>query len=117
MQTRRWTNASQPQTLQMAVLLLYISAAFDVLFGGFANPLVLLLAAGNVAAGYGIANERKWGYLLGVGVASLAVLPYVFWLVAGGLSATLIISAMFPVAMLALLLHPQSRDYQRIWFQ
>lgn len=101
----------------MAVILLYISAAFDVLFGGFANPLVLLLAAGNVAAGYGIANERKWGYLLGVGVASLAVLPYVFWLVAGGLSATLIISAMFPVAMLALLLHPQSRDYQRIWFQ
>ena len=52
-----------------------------------------------------------------MGVASLAVLPYVFWLVAGGLSATLIISAMFPVAMLALLLHPQSRDYQRIWFQ
>jgi hypothetical protein len=117
MQTRRWTNASQPQTLQMAVLLLYISAAFDVLFGGFANPLVLALAAGSVAAGYGIANERKWGYLLGVGVAAIAVLPYVFWLVAGGLSTTLIISAMFPVAMLALLLHPQSRDYQRIWFQ
>lgn len=101
----------------MAVILLYISAAFHVLFGGFANPLVLLLAAGNVAAGYGIANERKWGYLLGVGVAALAVLPYVFWLIFGGLSATLIISAMFPVAMLALLLHPQSRDYQRIWFQ
>lgn len=101
----------------MAVILLYISAAFDVLFGGFANPLLLLLAAGNVAAGYGIANERKWGYFLGVGVAGLAVLPYVFWLVAGGLSTTLIISAMFPVAMLALLLHPQSRDYQRIWFR
>ena len=116
MQTRRWTNASQPQTLQIAVFLLYISAAFDVLFGGF-HPIVLAIAAANVGAGYGIANERKWGYLLGVGVASIAVLPYVFWLVAGGLSTTLIISAMFPVAMFALLVHPQSRDYQRIWFR
>lgn len=116
MQTRRWTNASQPQTLQIAVFLLYISAAFDVLFGGFLNPIVLALAAANVA-GYGIANERRWGYVLGVVVAGLAVLPYLIWLLVGGLSTSLLLSALFPVALLALLLHPQSRDYQRIWFQ
>ncbi len=101
----------------MAVILLYISAAFDVLFGGFLNPLVLAIAAGYVASGYGIANERRWAYYLGVAVTGLAVLPYLFWLLFGGISTTLIISAMFPVAMFALLLHPQSRDYQRIWFQ
>ena len=116
MQTRRWTNASQPQTLQIAVFLLYISAAFDVLFGGF-HPIVLAIAAANVGAGYGIANERKWGYLLGVAVTGLALIPFVLWAVADGLSLNLLIQAMFPVAMFALLVHPQSRDYQRIWFR
>ena len=115
MQTRRWTNASQPQTLQIAVFLLYISAAFDVLFGGF-NPVVLALAAASVASGYGIANERRWGYILGVVVTAIALLPYLFWLLADGVSFQLLIGAMFPVAMFALLVHPQSRDYQRIWF-
>ncbi len=117
MQTRRWTNASQPQTLQIAVFLLYISAAFSVLFGGLGNPILLALAVGNVAAGYGIANERKWGYVLGVVLAALPVVGLVFALVVSGLSMTLIIEAMFPVALFALLVHPQSRDYQRIWFQ
>jgi hypothetical protein len=28
-----------------------------------------------------------------------------------------LISLVFPVALFALLLHPMSRDYQRIWFQ
>lgn len=116
MQTRRWTNASQPQTLQIAVFLLYISAAFDVLFGGF-HPIVLAIAAANVGAGYGIANERKWGYWLGVGITGLALVPFVLWAIGGGLSLNLLIQAMFPVAMFALLVHPQSRDYQRIWFQ
>ena len=101
----------------MAVILLYISAAFDVLFGGFLNPFVLAIAAASVAAGYGIANERRWAYYLGVVVTVLAVLPYLFWLFFDGFSISLMIGAMFPVAMFALLIHPQSRDYQRIWFQ
>lgn len=119
MQTRRWTNASQPQTLQIAVFLLYISAAFDVLFGGLGNPVVLALAAASVAAGYGIANERKWGYLLGVVVTGLPVCFMVFFVVFSRVTLDLnfILQAMFPVAMFALLVHPQSRDYQRIWFQ
>ncbi len=102
------------------MFLLYISAAFDVLFGGFTNLLVLAIAGASVAAGYGIANERKWGYRLGVAVTGLALLPYIFVLVRdpGAITdLTLLITAMFPVAMFALLVHPQSRDYQRIWFQ
>ena len=99
------------------MFLLYISAAFDVIFGGFLNPIVLAIAAANVAAGYGIANERRWGYWLGVAVTGLALLPFILWALAGGLSLNLLIQAMFPVAMFALLVHPQSRDYQRIWFR
>ena len=38
------------------------------------------------------------------------------WHVVAG-SIALLVNAMFPVALFALLLHPQSRDYQRIWFR
>ena len=123
METRRWTNPTQPQTLQIAVFLLYIEAVFGVLFGQvFALfPLGLLLVVGQAAGGFGIANERKWGYWLAVVIATLGLLPIVFTIVADGvtgiLSLSFIINMLFPVALFALLLHPMSRDYQRIWFR
>ena len=113
METRRWTNPSQPQTLQIAVLLLYINAVFDVLgaLGVLYSPVPpvvgLVVAAGGVAAGFGVSNEARWGYVLGIAVAAVGVL----------LSLGSILSLMFAVALVALLLHPQSRDYQRIWFR
>jgi hypothetical protein len=115
MQTRRWLDPSQPQTLQIAVFLLYAQAVLLLLFGAFLNPVGLALIAGGIGAGYGIANEQKWGY--GVGVA-MAFLPFALRLLSG--SSVLgysIINLMFEVALVALLLHPQSRDYQRIWFK
>ena len=120
METRRWTNPSQPQTLQTAVILLYINAVFMVL-GGLSG-IGLLLTAGYAAGGFGIANERRWGYGVALAVAAFALLFWVrllfvdvgdFFEAALSLSG---ISLMFDVALLALLLHPQSRDYQRIWF-
>ena len=118
MQTRRWLNPTQPQTMQIAVFLLYINAFFIVLTflrtGWF--PF-LLIAGGGVAAGYGIANERKWGYGLGL---VMAFLPFILRAYYGGLGNVLTtdaISLMFEIALVALLLHPQSRDYQRIWFK
>jgi hypothetical protein len=116
MSANRWLDRTQPQTLFMAVILLYINAAFSVLSalsGGFA--LGLVLAAGGVAAGYGIANQKKWGYALGV---AMAVLPFVLQLLfLGNPFAVGLVSLMFEIALLALLLHPQSREYQRIWFK
>jgi hypothetical protein len=114
METRRWTNPSQPQTMQIAVFLLYINAAFTALYGGILHPLGILIIAGGVAAGFGIANEKRWGYGLGL---VMAFLPFIFRMVAGGsLLGSSIINLMFEIALVALLLHPQSRDYQRIWF-
>ncbi len=114
MESRRWTNPGQPQTLQIAVFLLYINAAFSVvqmLRVGLFLP-ILAAAAGSVAGGYGTANEKKWGY-------ALAVAASVFQLLLGlsyfGLAN--LIGLMFDIALVALLLHPQSRDYQRIWFK
>ena len=121
METRRWTNPGQPQTLQIAVFLLYINAAFGVLFGEIFSPLGLVIVVGQAVAGFGIANEKRWAYWLGVGVAALALLPYIFLIAADGVGAifniSLLISLLFPVALFALLLHPMSRDYQRVWFK
>ena len=116
---RRWFNPSQPQTLQIAVFLLYFNA-FWALVGLLLaqSPIAILILAGNVAAGYGIANEKRWGYGLGV---AMAVLPFLLRFAVGGLGFAIgganIITLMFEIALVALLLHPMSRNYQRIWFR
>lgn len=119
MERYRWLNSAQPQTLYIAVLLFYVNAAFALLGGAVGAPILLAIAAAQVASGFGIANERKWGYFLAVAVAVLPLALYVVsvvgivhWTVAVSL-----IGLMFQVALVALLLHPQSREYQRIWFK
>jgi hypothetical protein len=112
---RRWFNPSQPQTLQIAVWLLYFNAfwaLFSLLIAQ--SPTSLLILAGSVAAGYGISNEKKWGYGLGLAAAVLNLLVDLG--IVPGLGGG-IIGLLFAIALVALLLHPQSRDYQRIWFR
>ena len=118
MERRRFLNPAQPQTLLIAVYLLYFRAGFllfAMLISGVFPILYLALVVGGAAAGYGIANERKWGYGLGI---AMAVLPFVlrFYYSGTPLSSDLI-RLMLDIALVALLLHPQSRDYQRIWFK
>ena len=107
---QRFFDPSQPQTLQIATILLYIQGVFAFL------GLALLFAVGYGAAGYGMANGKKWGYGLALVVAALRVVD----LIAGSSIDMVIryqtIELMFTVALLALVLHPQSREYQKIWF-
>ena len=114
METRRWTNPSQPQTLQIAVFLLYINSFFALIGGGLFSRFGLLVVVGGVGAGFGIANERKWGYGLGL---LMAFLPFILALAYHvSILGVGLINLAFEIALVALLLHPQSRDYQRIWF-
>jgi hypothetical protein len=119
METTRWTNPAQPQTLQSSVILLYLSAALDLVFGGF-GTFAILLALGRVPAGWGCANERKWGYQLAV---AMAVAPFVLLLAAIGVEGIfdnlfqVLITFAFDIVLLVLILHPDSRGYQRIWFR
>jgi hypothetical protein len=122
----RWTNPSQPQTLQIAVFLLYANAFFtalSVLQNGLATythsppwgPLIIATAVAAVFAARGLASEQKWAYPVAIAVA---LFPFVFRLLGGfGLFGADIITLMFEIALVVLLLHDQSREYQRIWFK
>ena len=108
----------------MATFLLYIEAVLSVIFGNvvaiFGPIWVVAYIVGAIAGGFGIANERRWGYYLAVTVAVLGLLPFVWVLATLGVtkifSPSLILAALFPVALFALLVHPMSREYQKIWF-
>ncbi len=120
MESRQWINRSQPQTLQVATMLLYINAVFGII-SGFANPLAALIAIVEFVAGIAIANEFKWGYWLGVVSAFLPLILIVMTAYQFGLSTIIgssgVISLMFIIALIALLLHPHSRSYKKIWFR
>jgi hypothetical protein len=112
---RHWFDSSQPQTLQGAVMLCYLTAAFGLiglLLGAYPVAELVPLALG--AAGFGVANEKRWGYRLGVALAGLNVLVDLYILILGVFAV--ILTLLFAVVLLALFLHAQSREYERIWF-
>lgn len=121
MESQRWVNQAQPQTLYIAVILLYLDAGLAVLFGRVGSLFGLALVAGAVAAGFGIANERKWGYWLGIAIALFGLYPYVVVALIGQLvvlfDPRVLIGLAFAIAKLVLLVHPVSRDYYKLWFK
>jgi uncharacterized membrane protein SpoIIM required for sporulation len=77
----------------------------------------VLIAIGLGFGGFGIANEKKWGYTVAVvaAVIQVALLLLIFGINVLGFPQ--ILNLMFDGLLVGLLLHPMSRDYQRIWFQ
>lgn len=135
-----------PQTLLIGVLLLYLNAAFGFLsmiglpIGNSAYQLAPLLFAtgsmtadsfnaiqalavvvGALAYGFGalgIANGQQVGWKVGVAVAAGAlVLPVVAVVRGVDLRGTYFLSYLFDLALFVVLVHPQSREHQRIWFE
>jgi hypothetical protein len=113
----QWLDRSQPQPLYMANMLLYINAVFWILALLEGAGFFGILALGALFAGLGIANEKKAGYWGGVVVAVLNFLFLVLILLVGGANIFLFLNIIFAAALLALLLHPLSRSYERIWFK
>jgi hypothetical protein len=118
MEQSRWLNPSHPQTLQNAVFLLYFEAATTLLYAGI-RGLAIPLIAGYAAGGWGIANDKRWGYRLAVGMAAI---PFALVVLLGDPLQMLrspmgaLIGFAFAVLLAYLLLHPDSRSHQRIWF-
>jgi hypothetical protein len=112
----RWINHSHPQTLQTAVILLYLNGVLGILLPSYST---LLVCVAMVIGAFGVANDKKWGYGLAIAAAVLNV-GYVFRV--EGVTAALtnfnpLLSLLIGGALVALLLHPMSRSYQRIWFK
>jgi hypothetical protein len=144
---RKFFNQSQPQTLQGAVFLLYANVVFALLFRtggesvfalaaysigrGHLSPLAatrvgnitaVAVVLASAAAAYLIANEKKIGWRIGVAVAALPIAALVILIVAGYPARTNILDAVsvkliFDVALLVLLVHDQSRSYEKVWFK
>src|SRR5262249_49156858 len=117
---RRFFNPHQPQTLQFAVILCYIDAAAGLIFGVVSRSVfvAILIILGLALGGFGTANEKKWGYGLAVVAAIVQVLALLAIFGASTFTSfSPLLSFMFDAALVALLLHPMSRDYQRIWFR
>ena len=79
------------------------------------GPSALLIVVGLLAGGFGIANEKKWGYALAVVTAVFEIVVFVARGDVGTVSG--LIGLAFDVLLVALLVHPMSRSYQRIWFK
>ena len=116
----QWLNRGHPQTLQNATILAYLEAGFGLLLGLSASTATtrLVIVAGLAAGGFGIANDKRWGYYVAIGAAALRVASFFYfyrldWLT----NVYFILDVAFAVALLALLVHPQSREYQKIWFR
>jgi hypothetical protein len=134
----RWFNQRLPQTLVMSQFLLYFDAfwaALGVLLGGGIGFLGLIVLAGYVYGAAGIASEKKLGYRVAVVVAflPLALRALVALGAIGGLFGNLTwvlfmfgaedpglvsnpLNVLFQYVLIVLLLHSQSREHQKIWF-
>jgi hypothetical protein len=112
----RWINHSQPQTLQTGTMLLYVEGVLGVLLGSYGG---LFVCVAMVVGGFGVANDKRWGYGIALAAAVLNVLfIFRFWGVAQAFTnVDPLLSLMFGAALVGLLLHPMSRSYQRIWFK
>jgi hypothetical protein len=118
MDKRRWFDASQPQTLQGAIVLSYINAVFalvGLIAGGYVGLFGLFGLAEGVGA-FGMANERRWGYWTGLVAACVGLLLSLPSVLVFHTFGT-VLNLAFAILLVALLVHPQSREYQRIWFK
>ncbi len=117
--SNQFFNQSMPQTLVSAQLLCYISVFFAIINGGVVATTYgasILIIIGLLLGGLGIANERKYGYLVAVGASGLQVLMYLLVFGTDVFRFQVLLSFAFAVALFALLVHPQSRNHQKVWF-
>ncbi len=120
-----WFNPRHPQTMQAAVILGYISGVFGLLrssaLGGPLAPIMLLAALGALGGAFGVANNKRIGWVA-LAVASVVValffLGLVVWATQQGVNRAMqsLINTVFPVALVAAVLHPQTREYMKAWF-
>jgi hypothetical protein len=135
---RKWFDRMQPQTMQIATWLLYLNGFFALIGfmdqsdrigfarvdkGALGSLIGLVVVASFIAGGYLMANDRKIGYRLAL-VAAFSPFALRVWLLWSNsvwspidkITGNDTIGFIFEAALCALLLHPQSREHQRLWY-
>jgi hypothetical protein len=135
---RKWFDRMQPQTMQIATWLLYLNGFFALIGfmdksdwigfarvdkGALGSLIGLVVVASFIAGGYLMANDRKIGYRLAL-VAAFSPFALRIWILwsyprfsaIDKVTGNDTIGFIFEVALCALLLHPQSREHQRLWY-
>lgn len=123
MESRRALNPAMPATLVWAQLALYLGALYAA-GRGFAllrfPAWELLIGCWEALAAYGVANERRWGWRLGLVSAVVSVLPALDELVRSpgvALHPDFLVLAAIPIAAVCCLGEASARDFQRAWFR
>ncbi len=140
---RKWFDRMQPQTLQIAAMLLYLNGFFALIsvidttdyLGYLRNRFSLGVVVGLIVvalhalSGLLMANDLKLGYKFAI-IAAFSPFALRFWAYTdlentSGIGSSLYrklsggstISLVFEIALCALILHPQSRSHQKIWYR
>lgn len=135
---RKWFDRMQPQTMQIATWLLYLNGFFALIGfmdksdwtgnariekGALGSLVGLIAVASFIAGGYLMANDRRIGYRLAL-VAAFSPFILRIWILWSSpgwgaidkITGNDTIGFIFEAALCALLLHPQSREHQRLWY-
>jgi hypothetical protein len=135
---RKWFERMQPQTMQIATWLLYLNGFFALIGfmdksdwtgiariekGALGSLVGLAAVASFIAGGYLMANDRRIGYRLALVAAFSPFIlriwilwSYPGWGAIDKITGNDTIGFIFEAALCALLLHPQSREHQRLWY-
>lgn len=136
---RKWFDRMLPQTLQIAMWLLYIDGAFAIInyldrtdvygfwrwYGGPGALLAPLACLSFIAGGFLMANGRRLGWWLAIAAAlspfllrALLRIQYQHSMsLAWVITQNNLISFVFEAALVALLFHPMSRSYASRWLR
>ena len=130
MESRRVVNAAMPRGLYAGQVGLYLWAAYDLVWtaisvwSGTATGATLaeavLFGIVRALAAYGISNEGKWGYWLGLIACGITIIPALNEIVhrpSSLLHPDFLVLLVFPVVIFFSLLEASSRDYERTWFR
>ena len=135
---RKWFDRMQPQTMQIATWLLYLNGFFALIGfmdksdwigfarvdkGALGSLIGLVVVASFIGGGYLMANDRRIGYRLALVAAFSPFIlriwilwSYPGWGAIDKVTGNDTIGFIFEAALCALLLHPQSREHQRLWY-
>lgn len=127
-ESRVWFNSRVPQTLYVSQVLMYIQGGLVVAAGALTPRISILTfwglvywlmnGPGKIAGAFGIANRRRWGYLLGIAATATPLLARII-----EFATTLRLSGLwtapiglaYDITLMVALLHPRSIQEVRSW--